>query len=484
MRAAAATTARRCSPPPGKGRKSYGTVLLLADLDTRVDESVTIADPRSDTRPVVQAVHQPCDALRASPEVSAVPIRRPVLALLPQRWRRAPRRWGHPLHSLCSYFAMFPPQLPNVFIRWLTTPGDVVYDPFSGRGTVALEAVLAGRRAFASDANPLAAALSAAKVRIPPRSRLRARITQLENRFAPPGLDEVPDHIRMLYSEATLRQLVFLKAKLVLARPVDAFLAATVLGLLHGNHSKSGATRALSISMPNTFAMARGYVRDYIATHRLEPPQLDVFSMLRRRLDQLDLPDAPVVGGEAWRQDATAPFPACLRKQKAKLVFTSPPYLQVIKYGKYNWVRLWFLGEEPKAVDERLIDTASLPRYRTFMRETLANLTSVVRDDGYVCLVIGDVRQRDEENVNLASDVWHEVARPDGGWRLHGVVTDRLPPGRKVSRIWKDSPGRATKIDRILILSRADGNAELPGLERVDWTQPVTWPTQPQGGRL
>lgn len=109
---------------------------------------------------------------------------------------------------------MFPPQLPNVFIRWLTEPGDVVYDPFSGRGTVPLEALLAGRRAYASDANPLAAALSAAKVRIPASSRLRARITQLENRFAPASIDEVPDHIRMLYSEPTLRQLVFLKAEL------------------------------------------------------------------------------------------------------------------------------------------------------------------------------------------------------------------------------------------------------------------------------
>src|SRR5687767_2024220 len=107
----------------------------------------------------------------------------PSLERMPNRWRRAPRRWGHPLHSICSYFAMFPPQLPNVFIRWLTEPGDAVYDPFSGRGTVPLEAVLEGRRGYASDANPLAAALSAAKVRIPARSRVRARITQLENEF-------------------------------------------------------------------------------------------------------------------------------------------------------------------------------------------------------------------------------------------------------------------------------------------------------------
>jgi DNA modification methylase len=41
--------------------------------------------------------------------------------------------------------------------------------------------------------------------------------------------------------------------------------------------------------------------------------------------------------------------------KKFDMVFTSPPYLQVIKYAKYNWVRLWFLGEEPSLVDEQLM---------------------------------------------------------------------------------------------------------------------------------
>jgi DNA methylase len=72
---------------------------------------------------------------------------------LNKRWQRAPRRWGHPMHSLCSYFAMFPPQVPHVFIRWLTQPGDVVYDPFAGRGTAPMEACRLGRLGVGSDVN-------------------------------------------------------------------------------------------------------------------------------------------------------------------------------------------------------------------------------------------------------------------------------------------------------------------------------------------
>jgi len=374
---------------------------------------------------------------------------------------------------------MFPPQLPNVFIRWLTEPGDAVYDPFAGRGTVALEAVLAGRRAYASDANPLATALSAAKVRVPILSTLRRRITQLEHAYQRTDFADVPDRIRMLYSDDTLSQLVFLRRELLKERPGDAFLIATLLGLLHGNHSKRGATRALSISMPNTFAMAPGYVRQYIEKHNLTAPEVDVFAMLRRRIDQLDLPEHAVEGGEVWEQDATVESPLWLQKEKVKLVFTSPPYLQVIKYGKYNWVRLWFLDHEPKSVDERLTDTASLERYRTFMRSTLRNLETVVRSDGFVCLVIGDVRRRDRnrrgtKHLDLASDVWEMVAEP-AGWRLHGIVADHMPPSRKVSRIWKDNPGRATKTDRILILSRGDDARELPALDRISWSKRSDW---------
>jgi site-specific DNA-methyltransferase (adenine-specific) len=221
--------------------------------------------------------------------------------------------------------------------------------------------------------------------------------------------------------------------------------------------------------------MSPGYVRNFIHQHELEAPDVDVFQMLRCRVDHLNLPAARIDGGSTWIQDAAAPPPQWLQAEKVKLVFTSPPYLQVIKYGKYNWVRLWFLGEEPRAVDERLTDTGSLARYRAFMADTLANLDSVIRDDGYVCLVIGDVRRGSSNSINLAHDVWSHAAKPQG-WRLYGIVNDTLPAGRKVSRIWKDSPGRATRTDRILILSRAGTDHELPALGRMTWRRKPAWP--------
>jgi hypothetical protein len=152
---------------------------------------------------------------------------------------------------------MFPPQVAHVFVRWLTEPGDLVYDPFSGRGTVALEAGLLGRRASGADANPLAVVLSSAKVNVPSEVRAQRRLKQLAETYEPDGdgPKAAPDEIRMLYSDHTLSQLLYLRRTLERDHPVDGLLLVTVLGMLHANHQGGRATRGFSISMPNTFAI-------------------------------------------------------------------------------------------------------------------------------------------------------------------------------------------------------------------------------------
>ncbi|MDT0308050.1 DNA methyltransferase [Streptomyces sp. DSM 44917] len=393
---------------------------------------------------------------------------------LPQQWRSAPRRWGHPLHSLCSYFAMFPPQLAHFFVDWLTQPGEAVYDPFSGRGTVPLEAVLQGRRGYGSDANPLAVTLSRAKTKVPSKRTLLKRLAEIEASFSrnTVSINDEPENIAMLYSDHTLKQLVWLKDQLDRTNDTDCFWIATILGMLHGNHNKTGPS-GFSISMPNTFAMAPRYVAKYIREHGLVRPEVNVFDMLKARLERLDLPTAKRAGGKSWTHDATEAPPPWLIRQRPKLVFTSPPYLQVIKYGQYNWVRLWFLGETSTEVDKRLMASASLSRYLEFMRSVSANLKHVVAEDGYVCFVIGDVR-RGEEDLNLAQAVWDEVLH-DQNWHLHGIIADEIPQDRKVSRIWKHNSGRATKVDRLLLLSPTP--RDLPDVVPPSWTQQLSFLT-------
>jgi hypothetical protein len=295
-------------------------------------------------------------------------------------------------------------------------------------------------------------------------------LTELEDSYNSQTTDtrSVPADIRMLYSNRTLKQLVFLRESLGSNARVDPFLIGMTLGMLHANHSSAGATAGFSVSMPNTFAMAPGYVRKYIARKNLVAPNLNVFAMLRSRAAKYDLPPRAMTSGRSWLRDATEPAPLSVRRVRPQLIFTSPPYLQVVKYGKYNWVRLWFLKHDARDVDSQLMASASLPRYLAFMTDVLASLKQAVADDGFVCLVIGDVR-KGEEQINLAGKVWRHVAEP-AGWHCHSIIADQVPHGQKVSRIWKNNPGRATKVDRLLLLSPSSRVA-LPELIPVDWSE-------------
>src|SRR6187200_969321 len=102
----------------------------------------------------------------------------PRLAIEPE-WKAQPRLWGHSLHPMCSYLASFPAALAHAFVARYSRPGDVVLDPFSGRGTVPLQAVAEGRIGVGNDLNPFAHLLTAAKVEPATPAAARTRLAQL-----------------------------------------------------------------------------------------------------------------------------------------------------------------------------------------------------------------------------------------------------------------------------------------------------------------
>ena len=75
----------------------------------------------------------------------------------------AGQRCGHSLHEI-SYRACFKPALAAYFIEQFSKPGEVVFDPFMGRGTTPLEAALRGRIAAGADGNPLGEMLASPRL--------------------------------------------------------------------------------------------------------------------------------------------------------------------------------------------------------------------------------------------------------------------------------------------------------------------------------
>jgi site-specific DNA-methyltransferase (adenine-specific) len=476
-----------------------------------------------------------------------LPSALPHLAIEPE-WKDQQRLWGHSFHPMCSYLASFPAGLVHAFIARYTRPGDVVLDPFSGRGTTPLQACAEGRVGVGNDLNPFAHVLTAAKVDPPTKADVKTRLTSLRLAWAAtagewheiaarvaaaPGSNDVlvpgpgsrpiappvvvslpstgstrskrpaarssarlarstavrpdapvPAEVALAFHPRTLAQILFLRAGLNADDRTDRFLLAALTGILHGKSASY-----LSTVMPNTFSMAPRYVRDFVARTGFHPPERDAFGLLDEKLRRLYRQPVPATRGIALlgdARDAGVRFREALRArglpERARLVVTSPPYLRVVKYGYYNWLRLWLLGYDASAIDDLLDDAHHRDAYLVFMREVMRGLRSTLADDAVVALVIGDVemdRGRPANGgVGLAEAVWEMAAAPEG-YRLAGIALDDVAPGRKMTKLWGDEAGQATKLDRILVLAtsetgrrRALASASLP----IDWTWPPRLP--------
>ncbi len=150
-------------------------------------------------------------------------------------------------HSMCSYLGAFPPPLANYFIRYFTKKGDIVFDPFSGRGTTALEARILNRKSIATDLNPIALALSEAKNNSLTKEEVFVRIDELEKKYDSSLYQQEanaqPVEVHLIFHPRTLAELCYLRRKLLKSEmKVDKYLIGISLGVLHGGERANGTS--------------------------------------------------------------------------------------------------------------------------------------------------------------------------------------------------------------------------------------------------
>ena len=166
----------------------------------------------------------------------------------------------HPLHAICPYFAMFPEEFARNQVLTFTRPGELVLDPFCGRGTVILESVLNNRRAIGTDTNPVAACVAGAKANVPSEQAIFGRLSELEELVRSHAHCESPDNefFSLCFHSTTLREVCGLRHWLEWNdRPEDRFIATVCLGALHGESHRSELY--LSNRMPRTISTKPNY---------------------------------------------------------------------------------------------------------------------------------------------------------------------------------------------------------------------------------
>ena len=326
------------------------------------------------------------------------------------------QRDAHSLHEI-SYRACFKPQLPRFFIDRLTEPGDVVYDPFSGRGTTPLEAALAGRRPVANDINPLSALLLAPRLAPPTMAAVFERLGAIDLRHA----RDLPSDLLTFYHPDThgeicaLREYLLDRTLVGALDDVDDWIRMVAVNRLTG-HSPGFFS---VYTLPPNQATSVTAQRKINAARDQVPPRRDVRTIVLKKTRALlkDItPDrhTPLFEVEPSADRATLSWAAAraaiftgpashtprIPTDAVDLVVTSPPFLDIVQYKTDNWLRCWFCGIIVE--DVPVTTTSNLETWRTEMTRVFRELHRVLKPDGFVAFEVGEVRKgavRLEETV-------------------------------------------------------------------------------------
>lgn len=257
------------------------------------------------------------------------------------------RNWGHGLHSLCSYQGKLKPAIAHFLVATFTKPGDRVLDPFSGCGTIPLEAMLQGRQPIANDLQELAFILSRAKVESGrPDDALAVLDDLLRFVKASSAAEEITScssfgfngNVASYFHADTLREILTARRYLK-ENPCNSWSQAIVysslLHILHGNRPYALSRQSHPVTPfkptgPNEYRPMASRLREKVVrTLSLQAPR------------------------ESIKGEATQLCFQQLAVHDVDVVITSPPFAASTRFFSSNWMRLWLAGWEPIDFDVR-----------------------------------------------------------------------------------------------------------------------------------
>ena len=356
------------------------------------------------------------------------------------------QRQSHSIHEI-SYRACFKAQLPEFFIRRLTRAGDVVHDPFMGRGTTPVQSALMGRRAYGNDINPLSVLLT------------RPRLAPIALRDIVEALGTVDwargeirrDDLLAFYHPETLRKLEALRAWLAERAPPGVaegdpaaeWIRMVALNRLSGHSPGFFSGRSMP---PNQAVSVKAQLR---INERLgvSPPERDIVQIIIKKARSLlrdgNVPRAAgcrILTEFAWNTPQ-------IETGSVDLVVTSPPFLDIVQYASDNWLRCWFAGIDPEAVAIDMHGTEE--SWTRMVASVLGEQARILRPGGHVAFEVGEVRNGE---VLLEKFVWR-AAEGLPFERIGVMINDQ--DFTKTANCWGVANGsKGTNTNRIVLLRR------------------------------
>ncbi|MCE5250733.1 DNA adenine methylase [bacterium] len=352
---------------------------------------------------------------------------------------------GHRLHEISPYIGKIRPILARQLVQEYSRPGDWIWDPFCGSGTIPLEARLLGRHVIASDINPYACILTRAKLHAPCSEAAclnsMETLTSLVKMNEKKNENKAPDWVRDFFHGETLRETRILIAE-SLARRLY-FIVGCMLGILH--HQRPGfLSYPASHLVP--YLRYKRFPRDvYPEAYEYRDPIPRLEAKIRRTLA-----NPPPLRTTRFRVLQKSVINKYLPPRSIDTIITSPPYLDALDYARDNRLRLWFLGVE----DFRIINQREIGNISTFssdMAIILKTMADVLKIDGICVLVLGDVT-RSKRFHDIPNIILNIVNNDANALVLEKHWSDAIPDKRRSRR-----NGKATKRERVMIFRKARG---------------------------
>ena len=299
------------------------------------------------------------------------------------------------LHEI-SYRACFKAELPEFFISRFSKENEIVYDPFAGRGTTAIQASLMGRRFIANDINPLMKVLAEPRTNPPPLEAVQRRLHEIDLTRSIPKEEDEPE-VEVFFSPQTLAEIRALKSYLLQRRlqgtedRVDQWIRMVATNRLTG-HSKGFFS---VYTLPPNQAVTPERQKKINEKYKNPTDEYrDVKNIILKKSKALlkEVPTPwPGVGGEFLNQDAANTY--LIPENQVHLIVTSPPFLDQVQYHQDNWLRCWFNHINTEEVAINLTQYRSIEHWSEAMQSVFEEFRRILVPGGYGAFEVGEVRK-------------------------------------------------------------------------------------------
>jgi tRNA G10 N-methylase Trm11 len=386
-------------------------------------------------------------------------------------WSFTDAHTGYLSHDIHPYPAKFIPQLPRTLISQLSLRGEVVYDPFGGSATTALEAILLGRRSLSSDVHPLSKVIGEAKTitltveedfNVVSFANELLLISEQKVKFpeiiAPASSEKyIPPipNITKWFHENAISELAYLRFRIDSLR-FDAVkslalvaLSKSILKASFQDEETRYARRPREVTPGTVIKLFATNLQSTLKKVRALGPLLQ---FRRAEFRTLDLRNA-VLGRD-------------LESNSVDLVVTSPPYPNTNDYHLYHRFRLFWLGYDPRELADKEIGShlrhqkqeTGFDFYLHEMASCLGKLQSVLRPGRFAVFVVGDGVF--EGRLYSTSDSLAEMAA-NCGFEVVGIIPRNVHATKRSFM----SSARRLRLEQLLILRKPDVSARLTCLE-------------------